>query len=366
MSAIQRDYKSTNFITGLRAIAILLVFLIHSGGGGLRDMGSAANFLVDIGKFGVQIFFVISGFTIFNQFFTERYSLRDFLAVRLSRISIPYYPILLLLFIYIKMGGTQFNSWATLFNSGDISVGNLIAHITYLSPYFKNYQNTILGGEWTLGVEVFFYVVFGVLITYGIFKLSPRSFLLFGVVFFFISAALVVATKLLGLDAILMLWLPFGYGYMFFLGGLAYYLRNHLKDDRFFLRIKLSRSAVSDFVLGALLLMLAIVVVFGNGIPYIGLFTELGFVIATFLLLVFFNSDGRLSILIENNVLLFLGSISYSFYLIHFMVVHTPDVVMSPAISFLVKLVVTTVLSFVWYWVFEKKAYNSIKRKIRS
>lgn len=365
MSAVQRDYKATNFITGLRAIAILLVFLIHSGGGGLTDMGPAMTFLVNIGKFGVQIFFVISGFTIFNQFFTETYSLRDFLAVRLFRISIPYYPILLLVFIYIKMGGAQFNSWATLLNDGDISIGNMVAHFTYLSPYFKNYQNTIIGGEWTLGVEVFFYVLFGVSISYGIFTLSRRSFLLFGISFFLVSVLMAVISNLLELDTIMLYWMPFSYGYIFFLGGLAYYLRNQLSDV-FFSRIKLSRSGVSDLLLITLVLMFGIVVFIGNSIPDIMVYTEWAFVAATFLLVIFFNSTGRLSMLIENKVLLFFGSISYSFYLIHFMVVHLTPEAKSPAMSFLLKLGVTTLVSFVWYWVFEKKVYTIVKRKIRS
>lgn len=77
-----RDYKDTNFITSLRAIAILFVFIIHSGGGGLRELGAMGNFFVDIGKYGVQMFFVISGFTIFNQFFSEKYTLKKFLLVR--------------------------------------------------------------------------------------------------------------------------------------------------------------------------------------------------------------------------------------------------------------------------------------------
>jgi peptidoglycan/LPS O-acetylase OafA/YrhL len=66
---IDRHYGGTEFITGLRAIAVFLVFLIHSGGGGLREVSEFLNTFVNFGKYGVQIFFVISGFTIFYQLY---------------------------------------------------------------------------------------------------------------------------------------------------------------------------------------------------------------------------------------------------------------------------------------------------------
>jgi peptidoglycan/LPS O-acetylase OafA/YrhL len=75
---IERVYEGTKFITGLRAIAVLLVFLIHSGGAGLTEFGGALSTLVTAGKYGVEIFFVISGFTIFYQLFEGNYTLKRF------------------------------------------------------------------------------------------------------------------------------------------------------------------------------------------------------------------------------------------------------------------------------------------------
>ncbi|MEI6430521.1 MAG: acyltransferase family protein, partial [Pseudanabaena sp. ELA607] len=151
---LNRNYGDTDFITGLRAIAVMFVFLIHSGGGGLRELGPCGNFIVDCGKLGVQIFFVISGFTIFSQFFREKYTFKKFILVRLSRISLPYYPLLLILFTFNILGGHQFNGWAIQLNNGEIDMWNLLAHITYLSTYNLQWQNTIIGVEWTLGIEV--------------------------------------------------------------------------------------------------------------------------------------------------------------------------------------------------------------------
>lgn len=365
MAAIQRDYKDTNFITGLRAIAILLVFLIHSGGGGLREMNPALNLLVDIGKYGVQIFFVISGFTIFNQLFSEHYSLRDFLMVRILRISIPYYPLLFLVFIYINLGGKQFNDWAIQLNEGEISTGNLIAHLTYLSSYFKKYQNTIIGVEWTLGIEVFFYFLFGILIKSGVFKLKQSSLFWFGMFFFSISVLLIISAKLFSWDKLMLYWTPINYGYMFFLGGLAYYLRKNIPDS-FFDKLKTQRQIVSDLLLSFLFIILIAFLISATFFKTINILVEVGFVLSTFLIIVFFNDKGKFSLLIENKALLFLGSISYSFYLLHYIVTPLLPNVKSTGISFLMKLSVTIVLSFFWYLLFEKNIYNSVKRKIRS
>ncbi len=47
---VDKNYGDTNFLTSMRAIAILLVFLIHSGGGGLRLLSGWGDHLVDCGK----------------------------------------------------------------------------------------------------------------------------------------------------------------------------------------------------------------------------------------------------------------------------------------------------------------------------
>lgn len=61
-----RRYGETDFITGLRAIAASMVVIIHTGAfTGFGSMGSA---LTGLGKYGVDIFFVISGFTVAKTF----------------------------------------------------------------------------------------------------------------------------------------------------------------------------------------------------------------------------------------------------------------------------------------------------------
>ena len=61
-------YLGTNFITGIRAYAAIFTVLIHTGGAGLRNLGATANYFVDLGRTGVYVFFVISGYAVSSTF----------------------------------------------------------------------------------------------------------------------------------------------------------------------------------------------------------------------------------------------------------------------------------------------------------
>ena len=221
-----QNSEEPNFITGLRAIAIFLVFLIHSGGGGLRKLGEAFNLFVDFGKYGVAMFFVISGFTIFYQLYSGNYSYTKFLKIRISRISIPYFPLIIIIFAYISLGGEQFNPWAIKFNNGVISLFNLFTHLTYLASFSTKYATTIIGPEWTLHIEVFYYLILGYLITIGFLENKFRR------LFFALIGSILIAFLFLYLghanllDPLLVQWMPFKYAWMFVLGGVGYYCRN--------------------------------------------------------------------------------------------------------------------------------------------
>ena len=361
---LQRDYKETNFLTSIRAIAILLVFLIHSGGGGLRGLGPWGVLLVEMGKYGVQIFFVISGYTIFSQFYEEKYSLKGFWLIRIFRISIPYFPILIGIFIYLRLGGRNFNAWAYKFNNGAVGIRNMLAHFSYLSAYSLKYQNTIIGVEWTLAVEVFFYGLFGLLIHYKIFKLNILAFALFGLAFYLSSMLIQPIQEKYDLDLLLIHWMPFSYGYMFYLGGLAYYLRK-LLNEKMYTKYPLLKACLSDFVLEITIIIFFYTLIYSNFATPLYDLVEFEFVYATFFILIFFSNDGKLSGLLNNRFLITVGSFSFSFYLIHYIVIlNTPQNTI-PAVKFIIDLVISTAVSVLWYFIFEKLIYNKIKTTIK-
>lgn len=88
-SKILRQYGDTDFITGLRAIAATMVIVIHTGA--FRDFGQWGQAVTDAGKYGVDIFFVISGFTIAKTF-NESRDYKSYLVRRMVRIVLTCAP----------------------------------------------------------------------------------------------------------------------------------------------------------------------------------------------------------------------------------------------------------------------------------
>lgn len=357
---ITRQYQSTNFITGLRAIAILMVFMIHSGGGGLREMFSFGNRIVDMGKYGVDIFFVISGFTIFYQFYSRNYSLKNFLAVRLLRVSIPYFPIIIGIYFYVLFGGVSTNYWAISYNNGEISLTNLL----YISYIKESFANTILSVEWTLTIEVFFYIVLGVMIA-RFKKLDTIKKTFFWIVLFFcISIFGTLLAKYLD-SSLLYSWMPFKYGYMFLLGGLAYHLRERYRVKKKLDRLNFYSNTIILFAIVSFLCFIAI-----NKIPNISVLNELFFAIWTFILIVFVQDSAKFSNVLTNKAMISIGSISFSMYLLHMLIIKSSflqidSLIQKSSLNFLYLLCVTVLVSTLYYFLFEIKIYRTVKNKMK-
>jgi len=138
-------------VQGLRAIAALLVFSVHLNVPELRV-------LHDLGEWGVDLFFVISGFVMitstWNEFATPAISLRFFLR-RITRVYPAYWivmiPIVALFLIAPNaVNGTQAirpSIWASLL----------------LVPQLGKPLLTI---SWTLVYEIFFYAIFSFVLAF--------------------------------------------------------------------------------------------------------------------------------------------------------------------------------------------------------
>jgi len=161
-------------LDGLRAIAVLLVVLMHfcpsSASGSLWDK------VVDNGGFGVEVFFVLSGFLITHLLLREekaagRISIRLFYARRALRILPPL--VLYLAFLYL----------ACMAGAIEVPITDLFAGLLFC----RNYVGTSLetGHLWTLAIEEQFYLLwpitlvliksvrFRLLFTAGFVCLSP-------------------------------------------------------------------------------------------------------------------------------------------------------------------------------------------------
>ena len=142
-------------IQGLRAIAVISIFLYHLN-------------LLNGGFVGVDIFFVISGYVITKSILTNKKKLtfKDYIFKRLRRLFIPLFFLIVFTFLVINL----------------IFIPHHIDHFSKSSNYsilfasnFYFWQNTNhyfdldktlqpLLHTWSLGVEMQFYVIFGVII----------------------------------------------------------------------------------------------------------------------------------------------------------------------------------------------------------
>lgn len=132
------DNRRIDSIQALRAVAALCVVCQHID-------------YIQRGSFGVQFFFLISGFIIM---FSTRENKKYFLEKRIVRIVPFYYLVTIATFVLIKIAPTAFGST-------DASIGSLIKSLLFF-PYFQPdlLLQPIYRVGWTVNYEIFFYLIF--------------------------------------------------------------------------------------------------------------------------------------------------------------------------------------------------------------
>ncbi len=163
---ITRGRRFVPEVDGLRFVAITGVVLFHlSGNTLLKDMTGASVRPVEawlpklfgIGNYGVQLFFVLSGFLLAIPFAKWRLglgakpSLRTYYFRRLTRLEPPYVVAMLLLFV----GGV----FALGAQAGWSLWPNLLTSLVYQHNLIYGEPSRISSVAWSLEVEVQFYIV---------------------------------------------------------------------------------------------------------------------------------------------------------------------------------------------------------------
>lgn len=157
MSLNKNIYSNIKVLNTLRAFAAISVCLYHFI---CTTTGFITNNYIlnifSIGKNGVQLFFVISGFIIPWSMYNANYKisyLPKFLLKRLLRLEPPYIiSILIALFIISARKVILKN------NDVDFTLQQLSLHIGYLIPFFENFK-WINQVYWTLAIEFQYYLL---------------------------------------------------------------------------------------------------------------------------------------------------------------------------------------------------------------
>lgn len=109
-----RQYDETNFVTSLRALAAAMVVVIHTGA--FTAFGYVGNNITQAGKYGVEIFFVISGFSIAVTF-TKAANYQTFIVRRAFRIVPLYVFVIFAVFMLTRLGALRQSHWLLEFDS---------------------------------------------------------------------------------------------------------------------------------------------------------------------------------------------------------------------------------------------------------
>jgi len=167
--------RQINSVQILRAVAALLVFAFHYFGALENDFGLFDANPFPVGAFGVDIFFVVSGFIICYASQNEA-SARVFFIKRLCRI-VPLYWLLTLGVFAIALFAPS------LLNSTTADWGNLVKSLLFI-PYQKEngLLQPILYLGWTLNYEMFFYLIFALSIATGRFRIWVCMSVILGLV----------------------------------------------------------------------------------------------------------------------------------------------------------------------------------------
>ena len=152
-----------NAVHALRALAVLMVFAVH-----LLDsfntyffpdcepLNLAMPFVKRFGTFGVELFFVISGFVIMNS--VRKYDLREFLLRRLIRIY-PLFAAFTVVFFVMSLI-TNFHSHAGASVGSGPTLGTALLNLTFLNIYFGT--QALSPNAWSLTFEANFYIFAGI------------------------------------------------------------------------------------------------------------------------------------------------------------------------------------------------------------
>lgn len=276
---MQEQTKRLSFIDALRGIASFGVVIFHAAEGNhINSLPNVVRAAASYGALGVPIFFVISGFVIALSLRDRRMTSADFVKFvgrRSIRLDPPYWAAIALAIVFSVL--------ATKLVAGrppdNITPAQILAHLTYTQNIlgFANI-NTVF---WTLCYEVQFYIVFAGLL-------------------FFRSKLAIIAALLVSLLWCFRLvpdvpgWFP-NLWFSFLLGVSAWYGWTY--------------RAMMPVYLVYVLAVTASAIWFRDGFAIT--------CVVTSLIIAVVATSGRLGNSLNWGGLQFLGTISYSLYLVH-------------------------------------------------
>lgn len=295
------ETKKYQYIDSLRGIAVLLVILVHiylvlDNTTEYFEPGGLLLEVVRNGAYGVQLFFIVSAFTLMMSHYNrleEPNKNRNFFIRRFFRIAPMYY----LAIIYFTLDKyLQFNLADPDFSA--IPLRSLLSNVFFTNALIPEHTNNYVPGGWSVSVEFLFYFTLPFICKKV--KTFNSALVLF----------LITLTFAIIIDPYIKAhtYHPYFHEYNFFvqlpvfpLGIMAYFYLNREQHE-----IK-----PVSWIFLAILVMIFCYVAMPKNIMF-------SFV---FVLLLIIQSKYRFRLL-SNKVLASVGKVSFSMYLVHFAVIY--------------------------------------------
>lgn len=296
-----------SFLDGLRAIAILMVVLVHVSQ--RVTIGPIEFRMTSMGQYGVQLFFVISSITVYltlGRFGASWLERSLWIGARFAKI----FP----LYLYGIIVYTMFRVFAIYFGLAEqvtsIGFNEIILNALLIHGFFPSANNSVVPGGWSIGVEVIVYLVaFAFLYHFSSMKILLLGLAVFFANLFFVWSGLYIVennrftyySPLNQLPVFIISWLLIKIGYIEF------------KDKK-----NIESKLYLDFFVIALFCMLAAAcLMFGDYTHNLTPVVAGAFFI---IFIRFVRHSESLQRLFSIPRLCFIGRISYSLYINHFIV----------------------------------------------
>lgn len=335
-----------------RFLFALMIFLHHSAG---FNVG---------GSCGVAFFMMLSGFVMAigygEKCVQTSFNYMDFMKKRLIRLY-PLHLLCLLLFIVIQLLASNKIEWLAL-----------MPNFLLIQSWFPNSFYYFSGNavSWCLADMIFFYVCFPFLIKgYSWCNKKVLSFVLFTLFTFYFGIVYVIPNE--KAHAFLYIF-PLFRLLDFIIGILIYYLYTFLVEGKIDEKLQ-SFSYVRKTLIECIPIILLLLFMFA--FPLIPLkiycasyyWMPMGFIILAFAL--FNKNGGGISHLLSNRKLIMLGDISFSFYMLHWLVIiccnkafRILNIDMLWELRLCLELLISLIASFYIYY-YEKRCTSYLKSK---
>lgn len=303
-------------LNGLRFIAAFLVVIHHieqfKSLLGIENYWDIVPFIGIIGKLGVVLFFVLSGFLITYLLLAEEHTfktinIKKFYIRRILRIWPLYFLIVVLAFLVLPNIGL----FTIPYFGKDVIYHKLMLKLILYALFFPNLAVSLLGfvpyvsHTWSIGTEEQYYLVWPLILKYFV---KHRIFLMVFIIAFYILIAEFLksgAIDFLPYSTDKTLWKTFSIDCMAIGGIYAILLFN---------KNKILQVLLNKYLFYATIILVCGLMYKAVYIPHI----HYEFYSVLFgIIILNFAANNQINISLENSVLNYLGNISYGIYMYH-------------------------------------------------